>query len=107
MNFLEPYLPDIQRLCDEFQVAELHAFGSVLTDRFSADSDVDLLVQFQVLPPLSYIDHYFGLKFALEELLQREVDLLETQAVRNKVLQASIDASKKVIYEQGSPSLVS
>jgi hypothetical protein len=92
----------ITTLCKSHQVKALYAFGSALTDRFTAESDIDLLVSFEEMDPLNYADNYFDLKFKLEELMKREIDLLEEQAIRNTHLRKKIDATKKLVYERGS-----
>ena len=38
---------DIERFCQLNHVQRLSLFGSVLTDRFRSDSDVDMLVEFE------------------------------------------------------------
>jgi len=62
-----------------FGVRRLAIFGSVARDDDSSDSDVDVLVAFD--GPTT-IDLYFDLKFWLEELLDRPVDLVTEQALR-------------------------
>ena len=45
------YLPAIKRACDEvFGECELYVFGSVLTGKFTAGSDVDLLIKVKEAP---------------------------------------------------------
>ena len=45
------YLPAIKRACEEvFGECELYVFGSVLTGKFTAGSDVDLLVKVKNAP---------------------------------------------------------
>jgi predicted nucleotidyltransferase len=50
------------------------------------------------MPLRTYADNYFDLKFSLEDLFSRPVDLLEEKAIRNPVLRRSIDRNKKLIY---------
>jgi predicted nucleotidyltransferase len=65
----------VKAFCERHHVARLAVFGSALRDDFDADSDVDVLVEFQP-------DHVPGLTFVsmereLSELLQgRQVDLV-------------------------------
>ncbi|HXI00185.1 MAG TPA: HepT-like ribonuclease domain-containing protein [Sphingobacteriaceae bacterium] len=47
----------------------MYALGSVLTDKFNTESDIDLLVDFETLDVLEYADNYFDLKFALQDAL--------------------------------------
>lgn len=73
----------IARACEQYGVARLRLFGSVLTDRFdSATSDIDFLVDFRDDAPKG-IAPFFGLKEALERIVGRRVDLVEAGAVRN------------------------
>jgi predicted nucleotidyltransferase len=96
--YLERYIGDIKILCQKNKVKSLYVFGSVLTNRFNEKSDIDLIVDIDSKDPLEYSDNYFNLKFALEELLNRPVDLLENRALKNPFLRESIDNSKTLLY---------
>jgi len=52
---------------------------------FTDKSDIDLIVDIDSNDPLDYADHYFNLKFALEELLNRQIDLLENKLSRTLI----------------------
>ncbi|GAB3667780.1 hypothetical protein GCM10027594_33690 [Hymenobacter agri] len=78
----------------------LAAFGSVLTPAFGPASDVDLVAAFELMPVEEYADNYLALKSALEKELQRPVDLLEAQALRNPYFRAQVQATQQVIYER-------
>jgi predicted nucleotidyltransferase len=86
-------------LCDNHKVKLLFAFGSVLDSEFTEDSDIDLVVDFNTSDPIEYAESYFALKFALQELLNRQIDMLEQKALKNKYLLESINSTKKVLYE--------
>ena len=96
--YLTPHISHIKKLCEQHKVERLYAFGSVVTDRFSEDSDVDLLVGFRDMPVENYADNYFDLKFSLQDIFNRQVDLLEDQAIKNPYFRRSIDNSKQLIY---------
>ncbi len=70
-----------------YGVRRLALFGSMARDEAREDSDVDLLVDFA---DEATFKGYFKLKFYLEELLGREVDLVCDDAVRPR-LRAYID----------------
>jgi uncharacterized protein len=57
----------------------LALFGSTARDEAGAESDVDLLVQFTDEPGF---DGYMSLKFYLEDLLGRRVDLVMDEALK-------------------------
>lgn len=98
MNFFNSYLPKIIALCQKHKVKKLFAFGSVLTNRFTDKSDIDLVVDFDYVSLEDYADNYFDLKYALENLFSREVDLLEDKAIRNPYLKENVDATKIQLY---------
>ena len=98
MNFFDPYSEQIGDLCRQYNVRKLFAFGSVLTDRFSDKSDVDLIVDFDKQTVEDHFLHYFDFKYSLENVFKRGVDLLEEQPIRNSYLRKNIENSKILIY---------
>ncbi len=98
MNLVEKNIDTINALCQKYKVAKLFVFGSILTDRFQNNSDIDFIVDFKTLDLYDYADNYFDLKFSLEKLFNREVDLLEDKAIKNPYLRQSIDTTKQIIY---------
>ncbi len=98
MNLIENHSKDIQNLCKAHKVKSLYAFGSVLTDEFNSESDVDFIVDFQHLDVLDYGDNYYNLKFSLENILKRNVDLLEEKALKNPYFRKTVNQNKKLIY---------
>lgn len=105
MNILNEHIDQIKRLCELNDVSSLFAFGSVTTDKFRPDSDIDLVVEIDDNDPLSYSDKYFNLKFQLEKILKREIDLLEQKSIRNSFLKSEIDRTKIKIYGKESSIL--
>ena len=98
MTIIEKNKSKIHRLCAKYKVRKLFAFGSVLTNKFNYKSDIDFIVDFENVELPEYADNYFDLKFSLEKLFNRKIDLLEEQAIRNPYLRQSIDSSKQLIY---------
>jgi predicted nucleotidyltransferase len=95
---LETYLQDIKELCARHKVKHLYAFGSVLTDKFNSKSDVDFMVDFEPVEIEQYADNYYSLKFSLEDILDRPVDLLEERAVKNPYFKQVVDSQRQLIY---------
>ena len=98
MNLIESNIDNVRTLCRLHKVQRLFVFGSVLSDRFQMDSDIDLIVDFQGVELYDYADNYFDFKASLENLFKREVDLLEDKAIKNPYLRKSIDSSKQLVY---------
>lgn len=97
-NLIDNQLKKIVPLCKKYKVKQLFVFGSVLTDRFNENSDIDLVVDFDKENIDDYFDNYFDFKYSLENILERKVDLLEEQTIKNPYLKQSIDKTKTLIY---------
>jgi len=104
-SIISLHIDQIKRLCELNKVRALFAFGSVTTEKFRTDSDIDLVVDIDENDPISYSDKYFNLKFQLEEILKRRIDLLEQKAIRNRYLKSEIERTKVQIYGKESPNL--
>jgi uncharacterized protein len=98
MNPVEQNIGTIKSLCNKYKVSKLFAFGSVLTEKFNPESDIDLVVDFDTMDVDKYADNYFDFKFSLQDTLHRKIDLLEEKAIRNPYMRQSIDLSKRLIY---------
>ena len=96
--YIDNYKNALTLLCVQNKVKSLYVFGSVLTNRFDNNSDIDLIVDIDSANPLEYADCYFNLKFALQDLFNRPIDLLENKAIKNQYLRQEIDNSKQLIY---------
>ena len=63
-------------------VKSLEVFGSLARGEARPDSDVDLLVEFDGSPTF---DRFMDLKFFLEDLLRRRVDLVTRAALKPRL----------------------
>ena len=106
MELIKKYNNQLIELCEKFNVLELYAFGSVVSDNFRTDSDIDLLVRFGEVDLFNYFDNYMNFKESLEQLFNREVDLVEIQTLKNPILIRSINRNKKIIYERADSKMV-
>jgi predicted nucleotidyltransferase len=100
MNIIDQNIETIRDLCMKHKVSRLFVFGSVLTNKLKKTSDIDLIVDFKDIDVYDYADNYFDLKFSLENIFKRNVDLLEDKAINNPYLRQSIDSTKQLIYGQ-------
>lgn len=100
MKLIELNLQRIFDLCRKHKVRTLSVFGSILTDRFNDQSDVDLLVDFEPVDhdKFDYVNNYFGLRDSLELLFGRKVDLIEEKGLSNKYFIAKVNRTKRLIY---------
>lgn len=89
----------LRALCAAYNVKSLHAFGSVCTEHFRDDSDVDLLISLQPMTHGDYADTYFELNEKLEVLLKRPVELVTEKSLENPYFIESINQTKIQLYE--------
>jgi predicted nucleotidyltransferase len=48
----------------------------------------------------AYADNYYDLKFSLEDILNRQVDLLEDKAIKNPYFKRALQEQRQLIYGQ-------
>ena len=88
----------IEAFCRKWKIKEFSFFGSVLTDDFRPDSDVDVLVVYEEQRDPG---EPFGSLHAAEELaaiLGREVDLVEKSLLRNPFRRHHILTHREIFY---------
>lgn len=98
MEEIEKHIKQINKLCTTNGVKSLFVFGSILKNQLKPGSDIDLVVDIDDKDPLSYSEKYFNLKFNLEKIFNRKIDLLEVQTIHNRFLKKEIDKTKLQIY---------
>ncbi len=90
---------EVAVLCRRFHVRRLDLFGSATRGTFDPErSDFDFVVTFAELPIVEFADMFFGLQEALADLLNRPVDLLTAESIRNPYLRDSIEKGRMVLY---------
>ncbi|HMQ49332.1 MAG TPA: nucleotidyltransferase domain-containing protein [Saprospiraceae bacterium] len=98
MELINKHRKELEKACSTFKVKELYAFGSILTDKFKSDSDIDFIVSILSNDPIEYAENYFELKFELERIFKRKIDLLEQKAIRNKTFENLVNQQKMLVY---------
>lgn len=93
---------DVEEFCHKWKITELSFFGSVLSDEFGANSDVDVLVTFAEDAGWSLMD-LVRMEEDLTRIIGREVDVVERSAVES----SHNWIRRKAILESAEPYLVS
>ncbi|MDP5169802.1 MAG: nucleotidyltransferase domain-containing protein, partial [Bacteroidia bacterium] len=102
-NFLTPHIEGLIKLCECHKLSQLWVFGSVLTELFTEDSDIDFLYEFeQGLTPDEELDHLLGFIESATEILNRRIDLVWVGGLRNPYFKEEVDQSKQLIYVKES-----
>ena len=85
MTLILQHIKEIQKLCKLYNVKDLYVFGSVLSNKFRIDSDLDFLVEFNNISGMDYLDNFINFKKSLHDLFQRNIDLVEYQSIKNPI----------------------
>ncbi len=98
----QPNMPIIIDLLKKHNIKNAYFFGSVLTDNFNDNSDLDILINFKsdVIDPLEKGDLLWSLQFAIEDAVSRSVDLLQETTPKNPYFIKELQETKQLIYEQ-------
>ena len=88
----------IKEYCKKYKVKELYAVGSVVSDRFSENSDIDLLIKFDNISVEEYTDNYFTLHKLFRKIFNRKIDLITDKSLNNPFFIKSIEKSKQLLY---------
>ncbi len=93
---LEKYKDEIQNICRKYHVKRLVAFGSVLSADFEESSDVDFLLELEGVE--NGLSRYMNIKFELEALFNRSVDIIMPKAIKNELIKNYIFSDTRELY---------
>jgi len=85
----------IAEFCRRNRIKRLSLFGSVLTNRFGPNSDIDMLVEFEEGAHVSLFD-LGGMVYELTKKLGREVDLRTPGSLSRYFRQEVIDKAELI-----------
>jgi predicted nucleotidyltransferase len=88
---------DIAHLCKKYYIHELSVFGSSIRDDFTKDSDVDILVSFDGDSKITLFD-IMDLENEFSGLVNREVDIVEKESIKNPIRKNKILSTREIIY---------
>lgn len=92
-------LPQIIKLFIKHKIKSAYFFGSVLTNKFDENSDVDFLVNLQDgLDPVDAGGHLWDLEYELKDLLKRNIDIITERSLKNPYFIEEINSTKQIIY---------
>ncbi len=97
---IEKLKPEIERICSRLPVKRLGLFGSAVGENFTRSSDVDVLVNFDSGEDVGLFDAYFELKEQLEDVFERDVDLVVDAKFRNPVFGDIVNKTRTTVYER-------
>ena len=99
LDLIEQHRGELDELCRKYHVKTLELFGSAADGSFDPPrSDFDFLLEFLPEAPERIFSGYFDLKFDLERLFGRKVDLVMPRAIRNRFFLQAVNRQRKLVY---------
>ena len=99
-RLLEKDKKRIKQICEMLKISKMYVFGSVVTNNFNENSDIDFLISFaNGISIEEYTDNYFELHDSLKALLHRKVDIVTEKMLSNPYFIESINENKLLFYE--------
>jgi len=88
----------IDAFCKKHHIRKLSFFGSVISEHFTQDSDIDVLVEFEQGQVVGLL-RLAGMEIELSEILGRKVDL-RTPADLSRYFRGDVFAAAEVQYAE-------
>ncbi|MEZ4777419.1 MAG: nucleotidyltransferase domain-containing protein [Bacteroidia bacterium] len=107
-EILKKNLLKIQDLCRRHKVKRLWAFGSVLSDAFGPDSDVDLLYELDEsdITDDEYLANWDSFFVELFQIFSKKIDLVHYPSLKNPYFIEDVENTKVLLYGQKSDRLL-
>ena len=93
-------IPDaeISQICHKYSIQRMMLFGSILGNTFSDDSDIDVLLEFEVNKTPSFL-RFSAIQRELSHIFGRKVDL-NTYNSLSRYFRDDVVKTAQVIYEK-------
>ncbi len=92
----EKYKDDIKKICRTYRAKSLVAFGGAISDEFNDNSDIDFLLE--LTDTENGLSRYMNIKFELETLFNRSVDIVMPKAIKNRLIKTYIFSNVRKLY---------
>jgi uncharacterized protein len=97
--FIKSKLPELVNIFSRHKVKSVRLFGSACTDGFNENSDVDFLVEpGDESDPVIKGEILWDLYFELQDFLNRKIDLVTRDSMKNSYFIEEVDRTSIAIY---------
>lgn len=98
-QILAQNIDSVKDICKRHNVKRLYVFGSVCTEKFNENSDIDFIVGFEPKFFDGYVDNFISLENSLKQVLHRDIDLIAEETMQNPYFIKVVNQTKMPIYE--------
>ncbi len=97
--FIKAKLPELRNIFSLYGVKAAYLFGSACTNTFNDNSDIDLLIEpGDESDPVIKGENLWDLYFELQNFLNRKIDLVTRDSMKNKYFIAEVNRTSVPIY---------
>ncbi len=98
-NIISSNIKMLKEVFRNHRIEKAYIFGSALTDDFNEKSDLDFLIKFKPgINPLEKGELWWNLHDKLRELLNREIDIVTENSLKNPYFIKELNETKALIY---------
>ena len=98
-KIIEPKKTEYTNLFENNLVSEAFLFGSVTTDNFNKDSDIDFIINFKEIDdPLQEGENWWNIFYGLKTIFNRNIDIVNEKNLTNPYFINEINNTKVKIY---------
>ena len=98
-SFITDKMAELQTIFFKHNVKKAYLFGSAVTDTFNENSDIDFLIEpGDEADPVVKGEILWDLYFALEDFLNRKIDLVTRDSLKNKYFIEELNRTSIPIY---------
>ena len=106
MELVHNKIGEINKVCKKYHISLLYVFGSILTNKYNDDSDIDFVVYFEEVPLLEYADNFFDFLNELELIFDKKIDLVSGKAMKNPYFIKEVERTKKLVYGHRNKEII-
>ncbi len=89
----------LRPLFKEHKIEKAYIFGSILTENFNENSDIDFLIKFkEEIEPLEKGELWWNLHDELRNVFNRNIDIVTEKSLKNPYFIKELNETKKLIY---------
>ena len=98
MKIIDDLRQELPNVCEKYDIAFVDLFGSLARDEEQADSDIDLIIDFNEPRNFETSKRFFGFLHSIEDRYGRNVDILTPTSLKNPYLIEEINKDRIRLY---------
>ena len=98
MKIIDDLRQELPNVCEKYDIAFVDLFGSLARDEEQADSDIDLIIDFNEPRNFETSKRFFGFLHSIEDRYGKNVDILTSKSLKNPYLIKEINKDRIRLY---------